>query len=121
MPRNSFKKQVLTKLNQIIMTQAELAASITAVKDQLTKASGEINDKITALTTALDNAGAVTPEVQEAIDGLKAAAQGLDDIVPDAPPTEEGGGTPPEGNPVPPAEPELPTEPNGQDGDGDDA
>lgn len=106
MPRNSFKNQVLTKINLIIMNQQELAASITAVKEQLGKVGTEINAKIDELTTALDNAGAVTPEVQEAIDGLKAAAQSLDDIVPDAPAETPAPEVTPEAPSTPPSEDE---------------
>ncbi len=48
------------------------------VVDQLNKAFGEINAKIAALQTAVENQDNASPE-------LVAAAQALDDIVPDAP------------------------------------
>ena len=69
-------------------TQAEAAAQLTALKDQLVKANGEIQAKIQALIDAANNAADVGPELAEAIEALKPAAQALDDIVPDAPPTE---------------------------------
>ncbi len=78
---------IIKKLNQIIMEQKDFALQLTALKDQLAKAKTEIIDKLTALGDALDAADDVTPEVQSAFDDLKAAVQGVDDIVPDVPPT----------------------------------
>ncbi len=69
------------------MEQKDFALQLTALKDQLAKAKTEIIDKLTALGDALDAADDVTPEVQSAFDDLKAAVQGVDDIVPDVPPT----------------------------------
>lgn len=96
-------------------TQTELAASINAVKDQLAKVGTEINGKIAELTAALDNAGAVSPEVQDAIDGLKAAAQSLDDIVPDAPLAEENETPEIEETPTPEETQEAPLAPPSED------
>lgn len=61
-------------------TQEELAAALNAVKDQLTKASGEINTRIQALVDALAAAGNTTPEVDSALQGVQAISQVLDDI-----------------------------------------
>lgn len=76
---------LIKKVDHIVTTQTELAAQLTALKDQLSKASGEITAKIAALEDAVNNAGSVTPEVEAALADAKAAAQALDDIVPDAP------------------------------------
>ena len=78
---------IIKKLNQIIMEQSELAAQLTALKDQTAKAKAEIVKKIEDLGTALEAADDVTTEVQAAFDALKAEVQGVDDIVADAPTT----------------------------------
>jgi hypothetical protein len=62
----------------IMMTQAELAAALTAVSDQLAKATNEI-------VAALAAAGGTTPAVDAAVARLRAAAQALDDMNPDTP------------------------------------
>ncbi len=63
--------------------QAELAQALADLTSQLTKASGEILAKIAVLEQAIVDAGNVTPEVEAALSEAKAAAQSLDDIVPD--------------------------------------
>ena len=75
------------RLKKIMASQADEAAALTAIRDQLSKAAGEIVAKIQALTDAVAAAGATSPEVDAATADLKAAAQALDDIVPDAPTT----------------------------------
>lgn len=80
-----------------------LREDLLSINDELIKAKGEIVAKIGDLETAVANAGQVTPEVQEALDAVKASAQALDDVVPDQvsePPVEE-----------PPVEP-TPAEPS---------
>ena len=67
-------------------SQAEEAAKLTALSEQLTKANDEIQKAIADLKTALDNAGQTSPEVDAATEALTAKAQALDDIVPDVPP-----------------------------------
>lgn len=70
-------------------TQQELAAELTAIKEQNDKATAEILAKIADLETALANAGNTTQEIDDALAALKASVQRDDDIVPDAPaPTE---------------------------------
>ena len=66
-----------------MMTQAELELALAAVKDQLVKASIEIQARIAALILAVEQAGATTPGVDAAVAGLKNVAQMLDDINPD--------------------------------------
>ena len=72
------------KLEKIMATQAELAAQLVAVRDQLVKVADEINDRVAALEAAIANAGNSTPEVDAALDAVKAIAQALDDLNPDA-------------------------------------
>jgi len=76
-------------------TQQELAQQISAFTTQLGKVNDEIQAKIGDLETAITNASTsvgggadgtvmeVSPELQAAVDSLKAAVQKLDDIVPD--------------------------------------
>lgn len=75
-----------TLQRKILMNQAELAQSLTDLGAQLTKASAEITGKITELEAAIGNAGTVSPQVEAALNALKASGQALDDIVPDAAP-----------------------------------
>ena len=90
---NHADKEVLKKLdsihsllNKIKMTQEELAAELAALKLQEEKAKTEIIAKIAELEQAIVNAGTVSPEVQSALNELKASVQSVDDILPDAPP-----------------------------------
>jgi ABC-type transporter Mla subunit MlaD len=82
------QRQLKRKADRIIMNQAELAAHLTAVDDQLDKATAEILAAIQALKDALANVQ-TTPEVDAAVARLDTAAQTLDDINPDP-----GPGTP---------------------------
>ena len=68
-------------------TQAEAAAELSAIKDQLVKIGTETSNllaKIADLLVQLQSAP-VTPELQNAIDAVKTQAQVVDDLVPDAP------------------------------------
>ncbi len=76
--------EILTKLEKIIMNQAELAQRLTGLATQSRKAHDEIVAKLAALQTAVDQAGAATPEVEAALADLTTAIQAEDDIVPDA-------------------------------------
>lgn len=78
--------RILDNQKKIIMKQSELAAALTSVKDQLTKAKDEILAKIAALQTSDPD---ISPEGQAALDSLKAIAQALDDVVEDVPPPVE--------------------------------
>ena len=66
------------------LSQSQLAAELTAIKDQNEKARTEILAKIAALEEALANAGNTTPEVDAALADLKASVQTDDDLNPDA-------------------------------------
>lgn len=71
--------------------QTELAAELTALTATVAKIGTETSTlltKITDLETALANAGSVSPEVQAALDGLKAQVNVVDGLVPDAPTTD---------------------------------
>ncbi len=67
----------------IKMKLSELSAMVVAISDQIAKAKIEVLAKITALEVALADVE-LPAEAQVALDGLKAKAQELDDIVPDA-------------------------------------
>lgn len=72
--------------------QSELAAKLNALTAQNEKATAEQNAKLDALQAALDAAGTVTPEVQEALDALSASIQRDDELNDDAPADETGDG-----------------------------
>lgn len=65
-----------------------LADDLNSINEQLAKVKTEIVDKVDALQTALTAAGDPDPAVLAAVSTLRATAQGLDDIVPDAAPAE---------------------------------
>lgn len=75
----------LEKLESIMTTQAQLAAQLTALAEQATKAKNEVLAKFDELQVAITNAGNVTPEVETALAALATAVQATDDLVPDAP------------------------------------
>ena len=63
----------------IAMNQTELRDALAAVGDQLQKATDEI-------VAAIAAAGQTTPDVDAAVERLRAAAKALDDMNPDAAP-----------------------------------
>lgn len=78
---------ILTKLEKMMATQAELAASLAAVSAQVSKIGTESSatlQKVADLEAALAAAGNTTPEVDAALAALKAQVQVVDDLVPDA-------------------------------------
>jgi hypothetical protein len=72
----------------------ELAAQLTVVKEQVTKAKNEVIKRIADLEAALANVD-LPPDAEAALTALKAEVQAVDDLNPDAPP--------------PPPEPPTPT------------
>lgn len=74
-------------VQKIMSDQDDAAVELAGFKDQLIKANAEIQAKIQALIDAAAGAppGSLQPNLKQAIDDLKPVAQGLDDIVPDAP------------------------------------
>lgn len=88
--RSAVLEKVLSKLDfltrqnhTIIMTEAEEIVLLKDMKAQNEKAKAEIVGKISALETALANAGTKSPEVTAALLDLKGSIQGTDDIVAD--------------------------------------
>lgn len=78
-------KIIINALLRLESIMGQVADALAGVKDQLAKAQGEILGKISDLETQLSNAGKLDEADQAAIDAVKGAAQGLDDVVPDAP------------------------------------
>ncbi len=80
------------KLDTIMATQAELAAELRAVKDQVNKVASEQGARFDTLTAKIAELeatirdGTVTPEVETALAEVKTALQSLDDTIPDVPP-----------------------------------
>lgn len=87
-PTEELLKTIIHKLNSIQMTQEELAQALTDLQAQTDKAKTEVVEKIAALETAIAEAGNTTPAVDAALAALKTSVQGVDDVVPDAPPAE---------------------------------
>ncbi len=71
-------EKLMAKLN-------ELEAKLTAIDDQLEKATKEILGEIQSLKDQLGNVD-IPPGAQASLDKLTALAQALDDINPDVPP-----------------------------------
>jgi uncharacterized protein YoxC len=82
----------ITRLKGALMsTQADHAAALKAVAEQVDKIGSETRallGKVDELTTALNNAGQTTPEVDAALAALQAQVAVVDDLVPDAPPQQ---------------------------------
>lgn len=79
---------ILGKLEKIMSTQAELAASLSNVSAQVAKIGTEtagLQAKVAELEAAIAAAGNTTPEVDAALDALKAQVRAVDDLVADAP------------------------------------
>lgn len=83
-----------TKVGSLMTTQAELAAQLNTIGEQVTKIGTEtqgLKDKVAELETAIQNGGNVTQEVQDALDAVKSKLQSVDDLVTDAAPTPPAG------------------------------
>jgi hypothetical protein len=76
---------ITQKLDTIIMTQAELAAKLAALKAQNDKADAEQLAALKKLQDALAAAGGTTPEVDAALAELSTSIQRDDDENADAP------------------------------------
>ena len=72
-----------TLLRSIDMKLDALAATMTAIADQLTKAQTEIVSQVAALQAALADVD-VPADAQAAIDSITAIAEALDALNPDA-------------------------------------
>ncbi len=74
------------KVHQMAQTQAELAKELKAVTSQVEKIgmeTGKTLQKVIDLEAIIAAGGNVTPEVNEALAGLKTQAQLTDDMIPD--------------------------------------
>jgi len=79
---------ILHKLEKLMATQAEMAASLDAIGEQVTKIGTESAAtlaRVSELEAALAAAGNTSPEVDAALEALKAQVKLVDDLVPDAP------------------------------------
>ena len=75
--------------NIIMASQTEAAAQIRALTAQIQKISAESSttlQKVTDLQAVIDAGTGVSPELQAAVDELKAQIQVVDDLVPDVTP-----------------------------------
>lgn len=83
--------EILRGLNlsmvQMMTTLSELTETLQEISSQLEKAKVEIVTRIDDLQSSLSNIE-LPAEASAALENLRSAAQGLDDIVPDAPPVE---------------------------------
>lgn len=78
---------ILIKLERIMVTQAELAADLSSLQQQVSKIGGETQTliaKVAALEEAINSGPAVTQEVQDALASLKDQVSVVDNLVADA-------------------------------------
>lgn len=87
------KKDLENAIAPLVMEQSELNEELKKLATQQAKIAAEqaersdaLLEKIDELTAIIEDADNVTDEVQESLTALKAAAQALDDVIPDAPP-----------------------------------
>lgn len=84
----SLLKIIYEQNKKIIMTQQELTQIINAITAQVGKIKEESTAtlaKLSELQEIINNQGGVSPELQAAVDALKAQVQVVDDLVADAP------------------------------------
>lgn len=79
---------ITSKLEAIMATQAELAASLRDLTAQVGKVRTEVLSAVARLQAAVEAAGATSPEVDAALQDLRSAVQGLDDLNEDEQPAE---------------------------------
>jgi predicted negative regulator of RcsB-dependent stress response len=72
------------RLEKILTNQTEHAAALGALAAQVAKTRDETLAKIAELEAAIANAGSTTPEVDAALEALRAQVQASDDVIPDA-------------------------------------
>lgn len=80
--------KLIKKVDQLMATQAELAAELFGIRTSVTKIGTETAAtlaKVAELEAALAAAGGTTPEVDAALAALKAQVQVVDDLVLDSP------------------------------------
>lgn len=79
-------EQLLHMERKIMATQNELVDGLKALNTQVKKIgeeTGGLIQKVDALQAALDSAGGTTPEVDAAMQDVRASLQGVDDLVKD--------------------------------------
>ncbi len=88
--RLALENAIRRQKEEIMKTQAELAAELKGILAQQKKSDAEIRaafsgleEKIAALETVIAN-GEASPELTQAVADVKAQEQILDDLVPDA-------------------------------------
>lgn len=79
--------ETLKLLEQIMKTQAQVAADLRAITAQQNKIAAEIAAALAKLAEAIANMGNASPEVEAALAELTVASQANDDLNPD--PAEE--------------------------------
>ncbi len=77
-------RAIHTQLGEIMKTQAEVAAELGRLTEQVTKTKAELQAKLDELSAAIIAAGNATPEVEAALAALGEVIQSQDDVVPDA-------------------------------------
>jgi peptidoglycan hydrolase CwlO-like protein len=78
----------INQLKKIMATQAELTTEVAAITPQITAIGAGIsalNAKVAELEAAIASAGNVTPELQAAVDALKAEVVSTAALLPQAP------------------------------------
>lgn len=90
------EKRMAKTMKEVEAQLADLLTSVSAVSDQLAKATTEITNEIQTLKDALAN-GTISDAAQASldaltakVDALKPVAQTLDDLNPDTPPPPPG-------------------------------
>lgn len=70
---------------EIAMKQAELIQQLQTLQAQVEKVRTEVTERVEALEQAVRDAqdGDLSPEVEEALNAVKTAVQGVDDMHPD--------------------------------------
>lgn len=79
--------EINTKLQQSMITQAQVAADLVSLTSQVDKIKTEVTQKLQELATAITNQGNAAPEVEAALTALKTSVQAVDDLIPDQVPT----------------------------------
>lgn len=77
--KRDFYTDVFSQLNQINMNQQELLAALSGIGQKFRKGIDEVK-------AAIANSGVVSPEIEEAVVKLSAAADELDGVTPDPEP-----------------------------------
>lgn len=77
---DKLRRQIATLERTTMATNAQTVDTLKALTTQV----GKVSDEVKKLIDAIGNSGNTDPTVLEAIDALRVALQGLDDLNPDA-------------------------------------